>query len=237
MPALTGSGLILLAACLGADPVRGTTPGYEPTSSYSVETVEGWRLYVGRQLAAEGQTADRVRGLLRVKLYDIGRAVPGAALAKLRQVPIWLELANHDVRCACYHPSRDWLAGHGFNPDKAKAVEIGNARTFLAWSIPQPSMVLHELAHAYHDRFLGGHANPEIAAAYGRAMASKRYESVLYQDGTRKQAYAMRNPAEYFAELSEAWFGTNDFYPFVRAEVADFDPEMAALLQRQWKAP
>lgn len=80
----------------------------------------------------------------------------------------------------------------------------------------------------------GGRANRAIAAAYRRARDSKRYESVLYHDGTKKAAYAMRNPAEYFAELSEAWFGVNDFYPFVRAEVLQFDPEMAALLAKLW---
>lgn len=48
---------------------------------------------------------------------------------------------------------------------------------------------------------------------------------------------ALTNPPEYFAELSESWFGTNDFYPFVRAEVTQFDPEMAELLRKLWAAP
>ena len=29
---------------------------------------------------------------------------------------------------------------------------------------------------------------------------------------------------EYFAELSEAYFGTNDFYPFVRGELQTTRP-------------
>jgi hypothetical protein len=169
-----------------------------------------------------------------VKLYDIGREVPEPAVGKLRQVPLWLERTDRDVKCACYHPSRQWLTVHGFNPDKAQAVEIGNAKNFLAWSHHQPSMVLHELAHAYHDRFLGGYGNPELTAAFRRAQQGKRYESVLYCRGNRKRAYALNNPQEYFAELTEAWFGTNDFYPFVRAEVLEFDPEMAALLKKLW---
>jgi len=40
----------------------------------------------------------------------------------------------------------------------------------------------------------------------------------------------MTNAKEYFAESTEAWFGVNDFYPFVRAELKQFDPEMHALL-------
>ena len=39
---------------------------------------------------------------------------------------------------------------------------------------------------------------------------------------------------EYFAECSEAYFGTNDFYPFVRSELRRHDPDAAALLGRLW---
>jgi hypothetical protein len=225
--------LFAIAAVLG-DP-RTCAADYEPTSSYEVESIEGWTVYVSRRLVVDQADVGRkVLELVRVKLYDIARQVPEPALGKLRRVPFWLELADKDVKCACYHPSRDWLAEHGFNPEKARAVEIGNADKFLKWTGHQPSMVLHELAHAYHDRFLGGYGNAEIAAAHRRAVQSKRYESVLYCDGKKKAAYAAKNPMEYFAELSEAWFGVNDFYPFVRAEVLQFDPEMAALLAKLW---
>jgi hypothetical protein len=39
---------------------------------------------------------------------------------------------------------------------------------------------------------------------------------------------------EYFAEASEAWFGTNDFYPYVKSELEEHDPAIAALLGRVW---
>ncbi|MEE8389889.1 MAG: hypothetical protein V3S14_03710, partial [Anaerolineae bacterium] len=44
--------------------------------------------------------------------------------------------------------------------------------------------------------------------------------------------YALKNDKEYFAESSEAYFGTNDFFPFVRAELRRHDPEMCALLKK-----
>ena len=53
---------------------------------------------------------------------------------------------------------------------------------------------------------------------------------------TRRRRTALNNPQEYFAELSEAWFGANDFYPFVRPEVQQHDPEMAKLLKKLWEA-
>ncbi len=233
LPALLIPSLLLAADSTATKPV--SPAAYEPTSSYGVATVEGWRVYVSRRLNHEApEVESRARELLRIKLYGIADAVPGPAVAKLRQVPIWLELTDGEVKGACYHPSRPWLVAHGLNPDKARAVEIGNARHFLTWSRHQPAMVLHELAHAYHDRCLGGFGQPELVAEFRRAQQSKRYESVLYYDGTKKRAYALKNPQEYFAELTEAWFGVNDFYPFVRPEVATFDPEMAALLKKLW---
>jgi hypothetical protein len=42
---------------------------------------------------------------------------------------------------------------------------------------------------------------------------------------------------EYFAESSEAYFGTNDFYPFVRAELKAHDPEMFKLVGELWTNP
>jgi hypothetical protein len=34
--------------------------------------------------------------------------------------------------------------------------------------------------------------------------------------------------------MSEAWFGVNDFWPFVRAEVLAADPQTAELLREIW---
>jgi len=210
-------------------------PAYEPTTNYEVQSIEGWTVYVNRRLlTTEREIGRQVLRLLRVKLYDINRVVPPAALAELHKVPIWVEYEDRGFPCACYHPSRRWLAEHGYNPDKAGAVEIANAKRFLAWTINQPWMVLHELAHAYHHRVLG-HDHAGIRAAYERAKNSGSYESVLNYRGRRVRAYALRNSQEYFAELSEAFFGTNDFYPFVRAEIIEHDPQMYRLLERLWK--
>jgi Mlc titration factor MtfA (ptsG expression regulator) len=133
-----------------------------------------------------------------------------------------------------YHPNAEWLGEHSMNPDKAKCVEVANARNFLAWTRDQPWMVLHELAHGYHDQFLGGYGNPELVAAFERAAKENRYQAVLRIGGTTERAYAATNPMEYFAETTEAFFGTNDFYPFVRAELKQHDPQMYDLLERLW---
>lgn len=69
----------------------------------------------------------------------------------------------------CYHESRDWLASHGVNPEKTGGVELAHPENFLTWTKDQPWMVLHELAHGYHVRFLGGN-HPGITRCYGKSQ-------------------------------------------------------------------
>lgn len=208
---------------------------YESTSNYTIKAIEGWNAYVNNRLLDEKkEIGDKIWALMQVKLFDINRTVPEPALEKLREVPIWLEAESKKVICACYHPSKKWLSENGFNTEKARSVEIGNPDNFLSWTLDQPSMVLHELAHAYHHRVLG-YDNPDIKSAYDRAVESKSYESVLRNNGQNARAYALNNDQEYFAELTEAYFGTNDFYPFVRAEIMPHDPQMYETLKKLWK--
>ena len=44
-----------------------------------------------------------------------------------------------------------------------------------------------------------------------------------------------QNHIEYFAELSEAYFWTNDFYPFNKAELEAFDPQGYAAVEGAWQ--
>jgi hypothetical protein len=81
-----------------------------------------------------------------------------------------------------------------------------------------------------------GHDHEELHQTYEKAVESQRYESVLHISGRSKRAYALNNDQEYFAECSEAFFGTNDFYPFVRSELRQHDEEMYKLLVKLWKA-
>ena len=113
-------------------------------------------------------------------------------------------------------------------------MEIANSENFLKWTLDQPWMVMHELAHSYHHCILG-YDNSEIREAYNKAVDSKKYESVQHISGKSRRAYALNNDQEYFAECTEAIFGTNDFYPFVRSELKQHDRQMYELLRKLWK--
>jgi dipeptidyl-peptidase-4 len=203
--------------------------------------ISGWAVHVSKSLLATNAAATkRALGLLKAQLEEISRVLPPAAVAELQKVPLWFSPEYPDTKPkAEYHPDAGWLREHGRDPAMAKGVEFTNVRIFEAETRRMPNFSLHELAHAYHDRVLaGGLANAQIKAAFEKAQASGKYDRVERQDseGCKRmdRAYAMTNPQEYFAETTEAFFSTNDFFPFTRDELKQHDPEMFELLIKLW---
>ncbi|WCL48987.1 hypothetical protein [Leptospira sp. GIMC2001] len=45
----------------------------------------------------------------------------------------------------------------------------------------------------------------------------------------------MNNLSEYFAELSEAYLGKNDYFPFARSDLKKFDIEGFKLMEEAWR--
>lgn len=211
---------------------------FTPTEQYQEEFVVGRRVLVHPSLYQNTALWERVRQSLAEQLEEIDRVLPAEVLDKMRGVTIWAELESNPRGGMVYHPSREWLAAHGVNPDKAKGIEIANARNFLGWRKAQPFMVLHETAHAYHDQVLrGGYGNRRIREAYERALKTALYDKVKYVRGETKRAYAITNPMEFFAENSEAFFGRNDFYPFDREDLRRHDPETYRMIAELWGVP
>ncbi len=197
-------------------------------------SLQGWTIRIPEEFLAESVAVDALE-LLDVKLYEITRVVPPAALAKLRKVVIYLHREDPHGRhaCAVYHPSAGWLSSNGYDPRMAGCVEIASARRFLRWTLDQPWMVLHELAHAYHHQFVG-HDHEGLKATFARAVEGGNYDEVMRYNGSVARHYALNNVQEFFAEATEAYFGTNDYYPFVRAELARHDPEVLKVVAEVW---
>lgn len=206
---------------------------HEPSSSYSKSKVQGFSVWVS-EAARKSEATKPALAKLEDQLKLVVAAVPRTALPTLRKVKIFIEDNNPGFPCACYHPSAEWLKQNGYNLDKVDSVEISNTTNFVEWvDLNQPYMVLHELAHGFHDLKFG-YGNAEIESVYQKALKSGRYDSVEHNLGGKKRAYALNNQMEYFAELSEAYFGRNDFQPFNRQELATFDPEGYALIEKWW---
>lgn len=134
-----------------------------------------------------------------------------------------------------YHPSRGWLKEEGYSEALAKCVHIPSVEGFLApFDIHRmPWVVLHELAHAYHDQVLG-FEEPRLVAAWENFRASGKYKSVLTSYGAMREHYGLNNAKEFFAEMTESYFGSNDFYPFVAGELKQAEPEIFLLLAAIW---
>lgn len=172
--------------------------------------------------------------VLTEKLGELSNIIQPKQLNLLRQVPICVEYKLKTDGAMWYHKSTEWVVANGYPSDIAKCVEICNVKNFLSWQkLNQPYMVLHELAHAYHDQVLGSN-NEDVLAAYQNALKSKKYESVDYNQGSKHRAYALHNADEYFAELTEAYLGLNDYFPFNKSQLKDFDPIGYALMQKTW---
>ncbi len=218
--------------------VAGTCPpalaqSYQPTSAYQTRQIEGWTVYIGAKLQKQKAHGDEVCKLLQYKLHIVKRYVPEKALAKLQKTPIWLERDNPAVPYVLYHESKDKLRQKGLNPDKCRAVEIGNARNFQQWQDLQPSILLHHLACGYFDR-LGPKEHARLAKAYDKALKNGKYDRVLRFDGQYVRHPALLNVTEYFAEMSESYYGFNDHYPFLQFELSQLDPDICELLADLW---
>ncbi len=203
---------------------------------FDIRNIEGWTVYINKEDLAEHP--DEMAAALhhfRQQLYQIRLNVPRPAVGIMQEkVPLWFE---YDTLGIAYH-YRGWLISHDYKPpDVPTNAGFCRAKTFEKGALHQPWVVLHELAHGYDYRYLRkprqpGH--PLLKASYDKAEKDGKYDPVLcrYSKGTK--AYGLNNPTEFFAENSEAFFGTNDFYPFVRAELREYDPQTYNALITLW---
>jgi len=237
--------MLMLSLAVAAEELKPDSTGNGKESavkkpSYKTQRLEGWTVHVN-DLLMQDEKADTEKALelITAQLKEIVHVVPAGAVTHLRKVTLWLNPSYPGIKpSAEYHPSAGWLKAQKRNAEMARCVEFTNIRNFEAEIKRMPALILHELAHAYHDQVLG-FEQPEIVAAYKTAVESKSYDKVQRWHGvsgriTTERAYAMSNHKEYFAECSEAFFGRNDFFPFTRDELEKHDPEMFKLLQRLW---
>ena len=218
-------------------------PSKEPARKIGwVETVtldlHGWTVHADRKLVDGEASAlgKRALSMLANHLERIAILVPEKPLADLRKCQIRIEHSHPELGNMQYHPDVDWLDGHGYDPKLVKMVHIPQATELLSRDqlLKHPAVILHELAHAYHDQFLG-FDEPKIIKAYDDALKKGIDDKALLHTGETVKHYATTNHKEYFAEATEAYLYRNDFYPFVRAELHAHDPEIHAIMKTVWE--
>jgi len=230
-----GKGMLKLLASKDVE----KTPA-KKSVSHTPRKLEGWTIQVDDRLL-EPATKDQLDAALRflaAKLVDIKMVVPADKVAKLQQVTLVLDQEHGNLKSMQYHPSSGWLKNNGYSAELAKCVHLPRLADLVTKRNinEQPWVILHELAHAYHDQVLG-FDNPRIRDAYENYKKSGRGEKTLLFNGNRVKHYALTTPMEFFAEMTEAYFGVNDFFPFTRGELRESEPEIFELLKQVWESP
>lgn len=227
-----------VAACLMQSLMIGKTWADEalPTG-HRQRNVEGWRVRVDDRLFEAGNSELLARAMmfLENRLAEIKAVAPEKAVAKLQSVEIVLDRTHGGLKSMQYHPNAGWLKANGYSETLAKCVHLPRAADLPTKRNirEQPWVILHELAHAYHDQFLG-FENEKIKSAYENYKKSGLGEKTLLFSGQRVKHYALTNQMEFFAEMTEAFFGFNDFYPFNRAEMLESVPGIVKLMAEIW---
>jgi len=211
-------------------------PASKPVA-HEERMLEGWKVRLDKRLL-DPENRDVASSALRFlenRLAEIKVVVPSEKVKLLQKVAIVLDLSHGDLKTMQYHPGAEWLKANGYSENLVKCVHLPRAADLATKRNinEQPWVILHELAHAYHDQFLD-FENPRIKAAYEQFKQSGLGEKTLLFNGKRVKHYALTNQMEFFAEMTEAFFGVNDFYPFNRAELMESAPTIIDMLNEAW---
>ena len=181
-----------------------------------LQKLEGWPIEWNSSFKKKenSKTFHDVQKALANHLQRITYILDKDKVNELQKLYIRVDL-DHALSNMQYHPGKRWLVNNKYDPTLEKRVHVPRARQLLSkdqWA-KHPYVILHELAHSYHD---------------------KLYERVLLFRGGKTRHYARTNHKEFFAEMTESYLGVNDFYPFVRAELQEHDPQTYLLMQKIW---
>lgn len=196
----------------------------------------GFHLRVDRaEMLRSPREVRELTRLIETQLKQIRGLVTEEIFRKFQEIPITIRRSPHRA-AAAYHWTTD-IPREVDNPEW-RGVMIRNWYEYVETTgTDQPLALLHEFAHAYHQHVLGGEDHDGIRAAYDHAMEKGLYEKVARLNSEPQQAYATTDDREYFCELTEAWFGANDFFPFNAEELSRHDPMGAELMKTIWGPP
>lgn len=201
------------------------------------QNIEGWTVYVQPAMLKGGgaEAGAQQLSMLANHLQRIKILLPEKQLKIMQTLEIWIEQDHPTLGNMQYHPGKRWLSDHGHDLRLHQKVHIPRAAALLSRQqiLKHPAVILHELAHSYHDQILG-FDHSKVKNAYDRAMAAGKYKQVLLYTGRTVKHYGTTNEKEFFAEGTEAYFYRNDFYPFVAAELEIYDPFFFEVLQDIW---
>lgn len=220
-------------------------PAKEVFAGYYLRTPAKFKVFVSRLVY---ENSDEAEGeplrLIDEELTRIAELFPEANLKALRTVPIWVEwdhvIPKSVPAFACYYfeGTGAKLSVDGVDPRKAGCVCVLSLKKALELRKDgnRQNVLLHELAHAVHDKAFGL-KNPVIKNAYEQAVARRLYMKAKHDDGKERVAYANTNAAEYFAELTCAYLDRLDYFPHDAKELKEHDSVGYELMTKAYGTP
>lgn len=221
---------------------------------YEKDTIHGFDILYERGVY---HACLEVYNALSIDLGEVVRLYPPTAVAKLQSdTKIWLNTAltygttKHPVvATSCtFHPKEGagWLSSNGLSTAKAGCIEIFSAEAYVRdrhlWG--DGGILVHELAHAYHNKHCpDGFDCEDIREAYQAAMMKKLYDAVRVKGSQGRngptKAYACANCMEFWAETSVAYMWTDDsdynkWFPHNRSQLMSHDPDTYRVLVKYW---
>lgn len=226
MPVRNRSVPLLAAVVTAFLPLAARAQKFVPTDQFARGTIQDFEVLIHTRILEDERLGHAVKMETARQLKHIEDTIPAEPLAALRRVRVWIvRHGEPDESSASFHPDARWLRDNGYNPDMAGGIGVPDAERFLEFSrTKHDNILLHEMAHAYEFQVLGPE-NPDLRAAYRRAL----------DDGLYRDTYHRHSHHEYFAELTEAYFGRNDYPPRTRDEARAYDPRGVAFLEKAWK--
>ncbi|MCF8059203.1 MAG: hypothetical protein K9K67_07900 [Bacteriovoracaceae bacterium] len=210
---------------------------------YQVYVIRGWKVLIKDNVKI--QVSIRMQKQLEYSLSLIDTRIPLNGLRFLKTIPIYITnesnypLRRNEFGSLVFHHDRNWLTDHKLDPNMAVGIHIINPKEILdrhKTFTYAPFVLLHELSHGFHYYKLGADKKTVIRA-YKNAQAAGLYSRVPSRNGDGRfvKAYALVSLEEYFAELTEAYFGENDYFPKNREELKKYDPIGYEAIKNAWQ--
>lgn len=235
---------LLLAVAIALTSLNAYTAATEVTGvGYKTYSIKGRSVLFEDDLVKRKELRRKVAEWITIDLRDVKLKFPERAYEKISKVAIWIDYTTDPIggltgHGAAYFPGPSFMLRHGWPLAKVGNIEIFNALEYVQWRGRYSGQVLvHELSHAY-EQYVTDNSKKfrnELVKVFHRAKLSGKYQKVDYKGSIQKYpAYAMTNANEYFAELTEAYYGNNDYFPHNREQLKQFDPEGFALIEKFW---
>jgi len=201
-------------------------------SDYHKLKLEGWDVYIEQKLVDKNDVRVFIAmRLLSEKLRELKQLLPSKATDQLTNVPLYFS-ENKEFN-AEYYFFEPYVYRTGKDIKMMSGVEFRSISFFIEESKYSPMLILHELAHAYHKKNYR-RIDKMVMRAYRHAEGKKLYQNVINVNSQYGRAYALQSPFEYFAELSESYFGRNNYYPFERDELLEYDRMGYEMVEKAW---